>query len=175
MLPWHIETSINLLAFFQIGCILRPIFFQIYKWIDSNKKLGNWGIATTLIVIGGAIASLNERVDIRLDSYGNTFAYYIAALCSIFGWLLIAMLIGNNSTLEVLGKESLALMVMHKFPILVFQEIIPVIKQYLSEPNTLIGGVCILITSIITLLLCHIATAVIDMICPTIIGNRRKN
>ena len=125
------------------------------------------------IVIGGLVAAFNTRVDIRLDSYGNVMAYYVAAFCSSIGWIIVAVAIDKNIVFERLGVESLAIMLLHKFPLLFFQKIVPFTKLYLNKPNTILGIICIIASGIITLILCHIAAMILSKYIPWTIGCRK--
>ena len=170
VLPWHIETSINLLAFFQMGCALQVLVPNFYRWARGHNKSLNIGVAALFIVIGGLVATFNTRVDIRLDSYGNVIAYYVAAFCSSIGWIMVAVAIDKNIMYERLGAESLSIMLLHKFLLLLFQKVVPFTKLYLNKPNSILGIICIIASGIITLILCHIATVILSKYIPWTIG-----
>lgn len=170
VLPWHIETSINLLAFFQVGCALQLLIPNFYRWAREHNKNLIIAAATLFIVIGGLVAAFNTRVDIRLDSYGNVIAYYVAAFCSSIGWIMVAVAIDKNNVFERLGAESLAIMLLHKFPLLLFQKVVPFTKLYLNKPNSILGIICIIASGIITVILCHIAAMILSKYIPWTIG-----
>lgn len=50
VLPWHIETSVNLLAFFQVGCALQVLIPNFYRWVQEHNKSLIIAAATLFIV-----------------------------------------------------------------------------------------------------------------------------
>lgn len=60
--------------------------------------------------------------------------------------------------------------IMHKFPILFFQSVLPVTKNLLEKPDTVEGFLCSFAVSCITVSMCYIGTLIIRKIAPMIIG-----
>ena len=72
--------------------------------------------------------------------------------------------------MEFLGKRTLSILLMHKFPILVFQIMTPVISGWLKNPDSFQGILSALITAVLSIIMCCIADKVIHRIVPWMLG-----
>ena len=77
--------------------------------------------------------------------------------------------------LSYVGRSSLAIMLMHKFPILFFQEIVPVVKVFLKNTNSFLGGMCAFGVTMVTVVMCLIAEKIIDALFPWMLGKSRED
>lgn len=156
-LPWHIETALSILVWFLLGIRVRE-YISSHKDKIKNLLEKQTVLPYVLILAGGGISFLNIRtVGIRNDHYGIIPIYYLSALLGLTGFVLLSRFIKENKILEYIGKNSLAILVIHKFPILVFQEMIPLTKRLLNQPNTISGffcGLSVLVISLVVSLLC---------------------
>lgn len=170
-LPWHFETSISMAVWFVLGISCREF---------TNRKNGLriiqriWPLS---ICVGIVCCTLNTRtVGVRNEHYGILVFYYLAAFSTILGIMGFSIFIGKNCILEYIGRNSIAILGIHKFPIIIFQEIIPFTKNILEKPNTFIaivvgGGVCFIAIGISL-----IGNIVLKKIMPWTIGiNRFSN
>ena len=112
-----------------------------------------------LLIAGIALCMLNTRtVGVRNDHYGILPIYYLSAICSILGIRGLSYSIKNNTILETIGKCSVTILGVHKFPILFFQEILPISKNILKNSATiesLLIGIIVCSVSITFSLLVH--------------------
>lgn len=153
-LPWHFETSCSMLVWYLLGIMLSE------QERSREKLLCIKPLCWILLLIAGiALCMLNTRtVGVRNDHYGILPIYYLSAICSIFGIRGLSYSIKNNTILETIGKCSVTILGVHKFPILFFQEILPISKNILKNSATiesLLMGIIVCSVSITFSLLVH--------------------
>lgn len=173
-LPWHIETASAMLVWFLLGISVHD-YFVIFKH-GMKPVLDNQAILSIVfILVGGGLSFFNCRtVGVRNDHYGIIPIYYLSALLGLTGFVLLSRFIRKNKLLEYIGKNSLAILVTHKFPILLFQEMIPLTKEGLNNPDTIFGSFCgvgVLVLALAFSLLCGI---IIQKFFPWSLGISKK-
>lgn len=146
-LPFNIENAVFMSGFFALGmCIKRSaLFFDKEKFSAVHTIL-----AVVLILLGAVLSQMNGHIAYSWSLYGSYPIFTAAALCGCIGWVLLCRQIPSVSFIEKVGASTLAILVMHKFPILFFQTIMPFVKDRLSENNPLWG----IMISIIVIFLC---------------------
>lgn len=82
-------------------------------------------------------------------------------------------MISSNHVIEYLGRNSLAILALHKFPVLLFQQMIPFTRELLKDSNTALGIVCGVTVSALSILIALTGGEVIRKICPFIIGETK--
>ena len=139
ILPFELETAISMVFFFGIGLILRDGAFLSFvkKHVLEKKKV--WQYLYILCGAGLTIAlsAANGLTDTRSDQYVNLPIYVVNALCACFTVLLLAKVIPRSPILEYMGQKTMAILVMHKFPIMFVRVILPQVDKKISEGNLL--------------------------------------
>ena len=168
-LPWHTETACSMAVWFVLGIIVQEA--QITEKLNSRPLIP----ACLICIVGGVLLSmLNTRaVGVRNEHYGIIPLYYATAALGIIGIGLLSMSITRGKVLEYIGINSLVVLGFHKFPILVFQEIIPITKRLLSEPDSAGGMVAGMLVTIISIAFSLIASMFINRFTPWMIGKRK--
>ena len=123
-----------------------------------------------LIVIAGFIGMKNGRVRYSGDVYNSYPLFWLSAFGSIIGYLLMARVIEKNRVLEYVGASTMAILVMHKFPVLFFQTIVPQTRKLLADNNLPVA----LIVAVIAIAMCLIAERIILLICPALVGKKKE-
>ncbi|MCR5068145.1 MAG: acyltransferase [Erysipelotrichaceae bacterium] len=164
-LPFQVETALVMMVFYLAGKLLKKPLAEIR--ISRPVRLI---IALALIVSAGALGLYNGRVRYSADVYNNYLLFLISAFGSIIGYLLLAQTIEKNRVLEYVGASTMAILVMHKFPILFFQTILPLTKKRLADNDLLTA----LAVAAVAVVMCLIADKIITMICPPLLGKRKK-
>ena len=161
----------KMLAFFSLG---RYIIFNIpasEKGKPGRTKYLFFGIMT--IAITAVLACLSPKVDYASDSFPNIVAFLTTSALGSLGMCLISKGIEKSVVLEYIGKSSLAILVMHKFPVLLFQTVLPT-KQVLTQYNSLLGIAGAVLVTTIAIGLCIVAQWVINRVCPWLLGRKSK-
>lgn len=118
---------------------------------------------------------LNTRaVGVRNEHYGIIPLYYAASTLGIIGTGLLSMSISKGRILKHIGINSLVILGFHKFPILVFQEIIPITKRLLFEPDSLGGIVAGVIVTVFSIAFSLIVSQIINKFTPWMIGKKKE-
>lgn len=176
VLPWHFETAWNMVPFFEGGIIIRKFLDDNkakYNTVLSNKKILTI-IAFGLILVGIILTSINRGANVREDNYHFYPLYFVNAILSGGGYLLFCMALEYNSILEYLGQNTMPILLYHKFPILICQTIIPVMKTWLKSPDSIKGIIAAFITASIAVFLCCLFGDILKRLVPWSIGSVRK-
>ena len=172
-LPLHLESAVFLTGFSELGIILsKPMIYYSQKRIyGTNRPIIVFSICATSIVIGCILSIINGTTDIRTHSFGeNPCLLIITAILFSLAILILSITVKNNRFLAYAGVSSMSILLMHKFPILFFQEIVPCTQGVLATQNTFIGTTIGIFLSVIIILMCLAADYIITRICPIVVG-----
>lgn len=174
-LPFGIEEAIFMYSFFELGIIIKQSNYinKINNKIKS--KLQQVFLAVFFLILVIPVSYINGMAQVRIMMMGRHFILFlISSICGICGIILISISLQKLKSLSYLGKNTMVVLLMHKFPILLFQSIIPGTKIWLKNGNNLSGIFSAILVTIITIYLCLILGKIIERICPIIIGKKRK-
>lgn len=172
-LPWHFETSLSMLVWFEAGVIVRDNLYHFDMVRVSG--LQKFIIVFCLLICGYLIQLLNIRtVGVRNEHYGIIGIYYLSAALSIIGFSILAKIMKHNVILEYMGKNSLIILVLHKFPILVFQEMISYTKNVLEGTNIMLKYGCGFLIVIVAITFSLVTGKIINIIFPWALGQRKR-
>lgn len=168
-LPFELETALSMAFFFGLGILLRSVNFD--KW--KTKKICSKGVLIIFLILSFILTILlalyNGTTDTRTDSFGNPWIYTINAFLASLSIIIGSYLINRNKVMEYIGNRTLAILVMHKFPIMFFKMVIPGIGVMILDGNIFVSfGL-----TIITITLCMIAEWVIGKCVPWCLGGQR--
>ena len=124
-LPLQAETALSMMIWVYVGIYSKTIFMKLenHKWLLA-------AIFVISTILGLIVGQLNNGISIRVDSYGkNVILYFLATLSWIISLTTLSIIIGKNKAIEFVGKNTLMILLVHKFPILFFQKVCPVIKD----------------------------------------------
>ena len=165
VLPFQAETALIMMVFYLAGRLLREPLGSL-----KMKKPAMLAVGLLLIVIAGFIGMKNGRVRYSGDVYNSYPLFWLSAFGSIIGYLLMARVIDRNRVLEYVGASTMAILVMHKFPVLFFQTIVPQTRKLLADNNLPVA----LIVAVIAIAMCLIAERIILLICPALVGKKKE-
>lgn len=133
-LPWHIETAFSMSVWFVLGIQGQ----RHIKDLAISRKVAGYLIAA-LCLTGGILLSFtnNRIVGVRNEHYGIIPIYYLSAMTTIVGIVLLSKAINKSCLLEYIGMNSLGVLVLHKLPILVFQKLIRFTQKAMTKPDSL--------------------------------------
>lgn len=161
-LPWKLDAAFKLLGFALAG------WFFLHS-ADSVRLRQPWvrAGALALMLLGGAAGlAWNVRVRYLGSAYGNVAVFYLSSACSVLGICTLLAGLPGCRPLEYAGRRTLAILVMHKFPILFFEWVCPVVKNWLK------AGIlpAELLVAALAIVMCCIAERIIMKICPFVLG-----
>lgn len=167
-LPWKLDTAIHMLPFFIAGYALYE-----YGWIKRIERLTNrikLLAAALLIIVGALLGLYNGDANYLGNYYGNIIIFFASAFASCAGWCLLVMGMPEIRILSYTGKSTLSILLMHKFPVLFFQKVLPITKDLLDRQSV---PVAVLVT-LTAIALCCIAQSILERLCPFLIGKYRS-
>ena len=165
MLPFGFENTVYLLPFVLAG----------YGFRMAETDLARLPVKTVIIigiifVMTGCVVSwpVNTHIDYVKLAYGNLPIFYVSSFMVIVGCVLLCRAASSNRILLYVGKNTMQVLLMHKFPI-VFLQVFLVEKLTESISGIFISFV-IALTAVAASLL---AGRIIKKICPFVIGSSK--
>ncbi len=158
-LPYSIETSIYLLPFFSYGKLLS-IFIK-------NKKEEHNKIIILPCLIGITLSSYlilyQKNVDYVSDQYRIYILFLLTAVVMITSLIGIFTMIKHYPKYILdIGQNTLSIMILQKFPLIFFEKVCPIVKNYYVT-NKVATSFTI---TIFTILMCMIVKKIIDKYIP---------
>ena len=171
-LPLQLEAGMCMLVFTYIGIWVRKNkekleSNKIYKNIVKRKSIAIVFFIVT-IFISTVLVYHNETVSVMHDNYGDYLKYSVSSISMIINIMIISSFIdyvmGKQKIISYIGQSTLVILLLHKFPILFFQEICPIIKNLLNQNDTILNNIISIIVSFIVIFMCMICKYIIDII-----------
>lgn len=164
-LPFGLETAVYMLPFFIVGYWFKSL-------VDLSKIRAIIKVLIGVVcVVAGAIIALcfQGHINYTTSSYENIILFYISAFLTIIGYVMIVQFI-KCKCLVYVGQNTLPILLMHKFPIILLQLIL---AKFIAKSSLI--GVCI--TFVIAVLACVMslfAGEIIKHIFPFMLGTKKK-
>lgn len=167
-MPFGFESAISMIGFFELGILAREK--QLFQRSMIKVRWSD-GLLLNYIMCIILLSYYNGWTSVRTLIFGNfALLFVITSIIGILSITNIAKRFDNSKMLILLGQNTMPVLLMHKFPILFFQSILPVTKTFLKNGDSISGVVCGIIVSVISIVMCLIAGKLIEKICPVAIG-----
>ena len=158
----ELETVIYLFPFFVFGFLLKDI--------DFLKHRCNPVVGIMLVFAGSVLGKFNGAPGYLSDTYNNYLLFLVSASCICIGIIsLVQYAEIKCSTVEYIGKNTLAILVAHKFPIM-FCSIILSSVLHISIENEAVSFIAGTVVAAISIAGCLIVGRIMERICPVLIG-----
>ena len=174
-LPFGAEVALSMSGFVEIGILLAGL--------DGIKRKASGGITGILLIALGFFLSMqNGDVSVVSLNFGtNILVYYIVAIIDISGIFLVSIWLCSINVLDqtrkaicYCGRHTLAILCMHKFPVLLFQLVIPFTNGlFRAYEDSLLKNAAGLIGSIVVIVLCLAVELPIERFAPAVLGKDR--
>ena len=105
------------------------------------------------------------------NQISNPIIFYVIAIMGCMGLYFLSVAFQQIKSIRFLGKKTLHVLVMHKFPIVFFQVIYP-FSGLLKKPDTVIGTLTGVAVSIISIILCLMAGFFVEKYFPILFGKK---
>ncbi len=168
-LPFGCETAIYLFPFFALGMVVKHFIPKIEN--------AHWYIriltGAILIVLGTVLSPANGQISYNADYYGNNgYMYFVlTAICLITGFTLCVSVFRNGvACIDYVGRNTMPIMLMHKFPILFFVGVLGMTKRLVNS-FPLCGSIIVAICSVG---LSCVAAEIIYRILPWMLGKEGR-
>jgi len=166
-LPFNFSVSLKMLFFFSLG----RSFYLVLPTMKTRFLLGNRRAVLSILALAGTclIAWFMPKVNYSGDTFPNIAGFMTTAVLGSFGICFLSMWIRNSKVLEYIGRNTLAILVMHKFPIVLFQTVGP-LKSWLSTCDSIVGFIAAVVVSLLSIVLCLVAECIIRRVAPFLLG-----
>lgn len=173
VLPFHVEAAIILLLYFELGILVRDNM-KIGYVIECISKKARYIICILLFVLGFSLVKMNWLADIRLMKFGNNeILYLLASIVNSSALIALSIVIGKFTVLEYIGRNTMKVLVMHKFPVLFFQALVPITsKIIIHKSDTVVGCFMAIIIAILSTYMCIVAGNITEKMVPWLYGKR---
>lgn len=156
---WHIDTALVGLLFYYCGYLFMRHIEKYNKIITDNKSII---ICVLLLVLGYILQSINSKVSMNVNDYGNVFIFLIACFITILGIIILINILFKKSRLfKGIGLMSIFYLGYHGFILTIF-------KNY--APTMLSNDLLTVLTSFITLLILYPLAKLVLKYCPILVG-----
>ncbi len=167
--PLGFETALNMLPFALLGHAFRAASKKIEAASDARKA-----VAGGLLIAAGTAVQMGFGVSAvyMYDRYTNLALLYVCALMISVGIALLGMVrvLPRLRLIAYVGGHTLVILLLHKFPLLVFRYLCPGVG-----PQLLKGSVPLaLAATAVSIALCLAVEKPIAKICPVLLGGRRE-
>lgn len=146
ILPWGINTFINIGYFFYIGYLLNE-----YNILEKfNTKI----LTLICLIFGSFCCYFGNKIHLSyIDFYYGNYIYMILSglFLSIFT-ICLSRWINKNTILEYVGKNTMGILIFHKLFVIVFQTKCGILSKYIMSSNLVIEVSLAIIVSIISIL-----------------------
>lgn len=172
--PFGADTAIKLFPFFVAGNTASEFKrFMAFTPQKAGGKLLLGFISAVLFAVTAILSKLNElqtaenfHVNYTRDYHGNSLLFWTAAICGTAAILTVSRIIPPVKPLTYTGAKTLAILVMQKFPIMIFNSVIPFTVSTISDGNIAV----ILAVSLITIVCCLVVNVIIEKLFPFVYG-----
>lgn len=181
-LPLQLEAAMCMMIFTYLGILIkenkeRLKASKLCKILTSKRYL----YVVFLIVTIGLCSLLvynNETISVMQDKYGNYVMYFVVSILMIINIMIISKIINKiwkkQNIISYIGQNTLIILLLHKFPILFFQYICPLIKNILNKSDTFFNSILAIILAIIVIVMCIICKYILDIIVRRINDDTNK-
>jgi len=128
--PFDLETVLSLYGFFLLGAALREPSVAWDRRLEERRSL-RWlslGLAAVLLAVSMAVGLRNGLVIYVNYDYGRWPLFCLSAVTGSLGLLLLAFAIGRSRVMETVGRKTMTVLCLHKFPLILLQMLFPTLE-----------------------------------------------
>jgi len=178
-LPFGIDTAIFMAPFYCLGMALSSAvevgtIETRLKSIKFKVRILGGLVTLAIFALGCVCAFLNysitgNTIDYPTNSFGLLPLFYIAALAQTAAIVVWLTLIGKFHILDRIGRYTLPILVLHKYPIWLFQVAIPPTHSLLAVDNL----PTVLLVAAVSVFLCMLVGHILIKYLPEVFGRKR--
>ena len=171
-LPFSLELVFKLFPFFLAGQICAPLLIDM-----ESKATARWKFllaALCVLPMTCVAAAFAPPINYTNNQISNPIVFYGIASVGCIALFYLSIGVQHIRWLDFIGRKTMPILVMHKFPIVFFQVIAP-FSELLKKTDTVTGIFSAILVSAITLFLCIIVGLAFEKFCPILLGTQQKN
>lgn len=156
-----------MVAFFFAAYLSRPVLLH-----DGMPRVLSILLGVVLLILGSGLSIWNYKlggsVNYLDNRFSNVYLFYLSALLTILGLCFVTRVYAPRF-MKAIGKKTLPILLLHKFPILFFQTILPWTKQPLKDGNLVVS----FLVAVMSVLLCLVADLIFSQLVKMILKHIR--
>lgn len=167
ILPWAINTFVNIGFFFYIGYLLNE-----HNVLEKfNVKV----LAIICLIIGLFCCFWGNKVHLSYIDfyYGNYIFMVLSGLFLSTFTICLSKVIDKCSMLEYVGRNTMEILIFHKLFVIIFQTKLGFLSRLLMNSNFLTEMAIAILVSIVSILLSLIISLPIKKIVPFMLGENK--
>ena len=168
-LLFGLETAIYMFPFFALGKVIGSVKGEL----TGKNTLVKIAVAVGCVAVGTSMTIGNGQVSYNADSSGTYgFGYFLVmATMLCVGFVSFALCFSNGvAPINYIGRNTVGIMVMHKFPILFFVGLFPISKKLIGTYPLVVS----IVVAILSIGMCLAVSEVIYRVCPMVLGRRKR-
>ncbi|MBF0505103.1 MAG: acyltransferase family protein [Candidatus Omnitrophica bacterium] len=164
-LPWSVDVAITASVFYGIGFLYKDM---VMIWMNNKNFIPS---LLFLLIINLLCCSLNGITSIN-GNHGNFILFYISGIAGVLFLIGISKLIIVNSTIEIIGQNTLIIMGMSGISFFVLRGIIYLITKSLPMMTSEVPIFIAVAYSILQILFLIPIIHLLNKYFPFVIGRR---
>lgn len=167
ILPWAINTFINIGFFFYIGYLLNE-----HNVLEKyNQKV----LTIICLITGLCCCFLGNKIHLSYIDfyYGNYVFMVLSGLFLSTFTICLSKIIDKCSMLEYVGRNTMGILIFHKLFVIIFQTKLGFLSRLLIDSNFLTEITIAILVSIVSIQLSLIISLPIKKIAPFMLGEGR--
>ena len=167
-LPFSFELVLKLFPFFIAGQMCKSLL------ISNQKKSLNCSIGAVVILpIVFIFAAFAPEINYTNNLIPNQIVFYLIAALGCVGLYCLSISIQKIRWIGFIGRKTLSILVMHKFPI-IFLQVFGPFSDMLKMPNTIEGVLSGIIVTMFAIASSIAIGLIVEKICPVFLGISRQ-
>lgn len=171
-LPLSLELVLKLCPFFLAGQMCRTILINIGN--NQSARIKCAFAAAFIVPVICTAAAFAPPINYTNNQIPSPVLFYAIAAVGCIGLFCASVSIQQAKWLEIIGRKTMPILVMHKFPVVFFQVIAPC-SVWLKRADTLAGVFVAVLVSALSIALCMAVGHVIERFCPILLGVSQKD
>lgn len=169
-LPWGINTMLVAGPYFYVGYLLRKHDLISKLATLKYRKV----IEVSLLAIWFITAYSNSLLAFMSYSYGNMVLGYLSGMSMSILLITLSMRIRTSRVLELVGRNTMSVMLFHKLVVLIFQTKAGEITRWLKHSNIIVEIALSMVITIIAIACSLVAATILRKLFPFAIGEVRR-
>ena len=168
-LPFSLENAVLLMPFLLTGAILGRS-----GWVNTKSQI-KIVVGAAMVLIGAMAAAMNAKhgiVDYVATACRSYPLFFVAALLQSCGLIAIISTVQSSLALAGIGRKTMSVLVIHKFPIILFQILLKGVM--LLGASALSNPFVALFITLAVIAICLAAGCVIEHVAPWAFGLPKK-
>lgn len=170
-LPFSTEVAIYMFPLFGFGLVIKNTLVRRGDITHHNYTRFRLAILSLLLfTIAITLGAATIRTGLRQVIFNGYLRFSAVTILECIAILLLAKLMEKNKILRYMGKRTLPILLMHKFPILFFQALVPFTKNFF-EGEFAYRTVAEITLTVVSIFMCLLVDRFIIKFCPIMHGD----